>query len=150
MAVGWMAAAAVFGAMGAMGLGLALLVWLASHAAAGVLGVLAAGAVGLAVAGVRRGRARGAEASEALERAWVFVAGDVVRARGADVTAHQLASAMGTDEEHAQTLLTRLSAAGHVRVEVRDDAELAYRADPGDEPAAEPEEDRASKGLRTE
>jgi hypothetical protein len=156
MAVGWMAASWVFAAIGAMGLGLALLVWLASHAAGGVLAVGAVFAAGLAVAGARRSRARSAQAREALERAWLHVAGEVVAARGGELTAAQLAEAMRTDERHAEALLAQLSAAGRVRVEVRDDAELAYRTEAGDgasfgrEAADEPVEQGESKGRRAE
>jgi hypothetical protein len=56
----------------------------------------------------------------------------VLTARGAEVTAAQLAAEMHTDEDHAQSLLGRLSAHGRVRVDVRDDAELAYRVDEAD------------------
>jgi hypothetical protein len=129
MALGWTAAAVVLGAMAAMGLGLAGLVWLASHAVAIVVGAMAMGAMVLAVASARRAKTRGAESRSALEQAWGLVAGEVVRARPGETTAAELAKAMQTDEDHAQGLLTRLSTEGRVRVDVRDDAELAYRAE---------------------
>jgi hypothetical protein len=128
MAVGWMAAAAVLGAIAVMGLGLAALVWLASHAAALVVGVVAGAAGALAWSSRRRAKARGSESRAALDQAWEVAAGEVVRTRP-ETTAAELATAMQTDEDHAQALLASLSAAGRVRVDVRDDAELAYRAD---------------------
>jgi hypothetical protein len=129
MAVGWIAGAAVLGAIGVMGLGLALLLWLVSHFASIVLGGLAAGTGLLAMALARRARQRNAEAREAVDDAWELVAGEVLAARHGETTAPELARAMQTDEDHALTLLGRLSAKGRVRVDVRDDAELAYRSD---------------------
>jgi len=125
MAVGWTAAAVVLGAIAAMGLGLAALVWLASHGAGIVLGVVAGVAGALAWSSRRRAKARAAESRAALDQAWEIAAGEVVRARP-ETTAPQLAKEMQTDEAHAQGLLASLSAAGRVRVDVRDDAELAY------------------------
>ena len=129
MAVGWIAAAVVLGVMGVMGMGVAALVWLASHAAAIVLGAVAGVAGMLALASARRSRGRGAESRAAVERAWEIAAGEVVSARRGETTAPELAKAMLTDEDHAQALLASLSASGRVRVDVRDDAELAYTAE---------------------
>ena len=56
------------------------------------------------------------------------MAGEVLRARAAARRRRRdLAKTMRTDEHHAETMLARLSALGRARVEVRDDAELAYR-----------------------
>jgi hypothetical protein len=147
MAVGWTAAAIVLGTVGVLGIGLAALVWLATHAAAILLAVLAGVAGMLAAASVRRARARDAESQAAVERAWEVAAGEVVSARKGETTAAQLAAAMQTDEDHAQGLLALLSASGHVRVDVRDDAELAYHAEAtnAEEPAAEDEAAPARK-----
>lgn len=147
MALGWIAAAVVLGVVCVMGMGLASLVWLASHAAAIVVALVAGVAGMLAAAGARRARARNVESRAAVERAWEIAAGEVVSARGGETTAAQLAAAMQTDEDHAQGLLALLSASGHVRVDVRDDAELAYHADPvqTEEPTVEDEAERARK-----
>jgi hypothetical protein len=150
MAVGWLATASVLGAIGVMALGLALLVWLASHLAAGLLGAVAAGAIVLAVVTARRSRARGAEAADALDRAWVSVADEVLRGRRRDMTAAQLAEAMHTNEEHAQALLAQLSVGGRVRTAVRDDAELAYRVEDGEALADEEAEEAGGPRLRAE
>jgi hypothetical protein len=136
MAVGWIAGAVVVGAVGVMGLGLALLLWLASHLAGIVLGVLAVSTGLLAMALARRAKSRNAEAREAVDDAWELVAGEVLAARHGETTAPELAKAMQTDADHAQSLLGRLSAKGRVRVDVRDDAELAYRSDE-EQPAEE-------------
>ena len=127
MALGWLGASFVLGSIAAMALGVALLVWLASHLAAALLGVVALGAATLAVVSLRRSRRRRDEARAQLDEAWERVAGEVLRARGGDTTAADLARIMSTDEGHAEGLLARLSAHGHARVDVRDDAELAYR-----------------------
>jgi hypothetical protein len=127
MALGWLAAFFVLGAMAAMAVGVALLVALASHVAAGILGVVALVAVTLAVVSLRRSRARKGEARRELDQAWDHVASEVLGARRADTTAADLARIMKTDEAHAEGLLSRLSAHGRARVDVRDDAELAYR-----------------------
>jgi hypothetical protein len=129
MAVGWIAGAVVLGAVGVMGVGLALLLWLASHVVAGVLGVLAVCTGLLAAYFLRRARRRDTDARVAVDDAWELVAGEVLAARGGETTAAELAKAMQTDEDHAQSLLGRLSARGRVRVDVREDAELAYRAE---------------------
>jgi hypothetical protein len=127
MALGWLAASFVLGSIAAMTVGVALLVGLASHLAAAILGVLAFVTASLAVMSLRRRGARRAEANAALDQAWDRVAGEVLRARQVDTTAADLARIMSTSIEHAEGLLSRLSAHGGARVDVRDDAELAYR-----------------------
>lgn len=127
MALGWLAASFVLGAIGAMAVGVALLVGLVSHLAAALLGVVAVVAGVLAVSSLRRSRRRKAEARAELDQAWDRVAGEVLSARREDTTAADLARIMSTTEDHAEGLLSRLSAHGRARVDVRDDAELAYR-----------------------
>jgi hypothetical protein len=132
MALGWLGASFVLGSIAAMAVGVALLLWLASHVAAVLLGLVALGAATLAALSLGRSRRRKAEAREALDEAWQHVASEVLRARGGDTTAADLARIMSTDETHAEGLLGRLSALGHARVDVRDDAELAYRTSHAD------------------
>jgi type IV secretory pathway TrbD component len=131
MALGWVAAAFVLGAIAAMAAGVALLVWLASHPAAVILGVVALAAATLATVSLRRSRRRRGEARDELDQAWELVAGEVVRARRGDTTAPDLAKLLHTHVGHAEQLLAGLSAHGGARVDIRDDAELAYRIDDG-------------------
>ena len=138
MGVGWLGATFVFGSIASMAVGLALLVGLtASATAAVVLGALALAGAVLAVLCGRRAARANAEARAKLDDAWTYVADEVMHARVGEVTAKDLAKAMQTGEAHAEKLLARLSAAGRARVEVREDADLAYRpesehADPAD------------------
>jgi hypothetical protein len=128
--VGWLGATLVFGAIASMAIGVTLLVGLATSAMPTmVLGGLALAGVVLAVLSGRRVSRANAEARAKLEDAWAHVAEEVMRARVGEVTAKDLAKAMQTDETRAEKLLARLSAAGRARVEVRDDADLAYRAE---------------------
>jgi hypothetical protein len=130
MGVGWLGATLVFGSMASMAVGLALLVGIAASATpAVVLGALALAGAVLAVLSGRRAARANAEARAKLEDAWAHVAEEVMRARVGEVTAKDLAKAMQTDEPRAERLLARLSAAGRARVEVREDADLAYRPD---------------------
>jgi Flp pilus assembly protein TadB len=145
MALGWLAAFLVLGSIAAMAVGVALLVWFASHVAAAVLGVVALVASTLAVASLRRSRRQRAEAREQLDHAWDRVAGEVLGSRRGDTTAADLARIMSTKEEHAEGLLSRLSAHGGARVDVRDDAELAYRV--SDEGAVGGADDAESPGA---
>jgi hypothetical protein len=127
IALGWTAGALVLAATGTMALGLALLLWTFAHVAAFVLGAVAVTAgIGSGVAWARAG-ARRAEVRAKLDEAWGSVADEVVRARGDEITAAELARTMRTDEANAQALLSQLSAVGRVRVAVREDADLAYR-----------------------
>jgi hypothetical protein len=148
MAVGWAAAAVTLGMGGLVTLPLALLLWHAAHLAAMVLAVVAGAALTLAFAGATRSRARRAEARVQIDQAWTTVAGELLAARGADVTATDVARALQIDERYAETLLSELSAEGRVRVAVGDDAQLSYRPSPGadTEPAAAPTRDGARRG----
>jgi hypothetical protein len=128
--VGWLGATLVFGSIASMAVGLFLLVGLGAPVTpAVVLGALALAGIVLAVLSGRRAARANAEARAKLEDAWAHVAEEVMRVRVGEVTAKDLAKAMQTDETRAEKLLARLSAAGRVRVEVRDDADLAYRAE---------------------
>jgi hypothetical protein len=138
IAVGWTAAVVLFACVAVMGAGLGALLWSSSHLAAWIMTGIGAGAALLGIVSrVRAGR-RNAEARVALDDAWQRAANDVLRARGGELTAADLAQVMRTDEEHAEVLLSGLSAVGRARVEVRDDAELAYRVATGDVADDEP------------
>ncbi len=128
MAVGWVAAAIVLSGVAVIALPLAVLLWSAAHVAGLVLGTVAGMALALAVASTGRYRARGAEWRARLDDAWRMVADELLKARGnREVTASELALALRTDEGHAEALLSGLSAQGHARVAVGDDAQLSYR-----------------------
>jgi len=142
IAVGWKAAGVLLGGVALMAVGLAVLLWGLSRAAFAVVTVLAVGAAALAALTARRSGRSDREARDRLDRAWQKAAADVLRARGDEVTAAQLAKAMHTDEAHAEALLGQLSALGQARVDVRDDADLGYRI-AGDELAGEAEPERA-------
>ena len=128
MALGWLGASFVLFAIAAMATGVALLLWLASHLAGVILAVVAAVAGVLALGSLRRSRRQRDEAREQLDQAWESVAREVLAHRHGDMTAEELARMMRTDTGHAERLLSRLSVEGRVRVAVRDDAELTYRA----------------------
>jgi hypothetical protein len=127
MAVGWIAAALLFGAIGVVVLGFAPLLWLVSHVAAAVFAGLGGLAAMASAESARRAARCNAEVRAKLEDAWECVAREVIEGRDTEVTAPELARVMRTDDEHAEKLLMRLSAGGRVRVAVREDAELAYR-----------------------
>lgn len=143
IAVGWLGATLVFGAIASMAVGVELLVGIAtSTTAAVVLGLLALAGAVLAVLSGRRAAQSNAEARAKLENAWVHVAEEVMRARVGEVTAKDLARAMQTDEPRAERLLTHLSATGRARVEVREDADLVYRTTDEHEAQAIPQSRR--------
>jgi hypothetical protein len=133
MAFAWTAAALTLAATGVMALGSAALLAAVWHAAALALGVVAGAALLLAALSWARAKRRRASARAQIDEAWEIVAAEVLRARGGETTAGELATAMRTDTPHAEALLGRLSAGGRVRVEVRDDAELGYGYEAGDE-----------------
>ena len=150
MALGWLAASFVLGSIAAMAVGVALLVGLASHFAAALLGVVGVVAATLAVVSLRRSGRRRAEAREQLDHAWDRVAGEVLGSRSGDTTAADLARIMSTKEDHAEGLLSRLSAHGRARVDVRDDAELAYQvSDAGAIPGKDDTESPEAADRRT-
>jgi hypothetical protein len=132
MAIGWAAGGVVLLATGVIALPVVLLLWSIPIAHVAALAVASVAAAALALAGLSaaRYRARAAEARAKLEEAWRSVADELLRARGVDVTAPDLARALRTDEAHAEALLSGLSSEGHARVAVDDDAQLSYRFAP--------------------
>jgi hypothetical protein len=124
-----------------MAFALAGILWFASSAAALVLSCVAAAASLLAWLSARRAKGCGAQARARLDAAWELVAGEVLVAQS-EMTAPELALTMRTEPEHAEALLQKLSAQGRVRVAVREDAELGYRYDAGEEAAV-----RAERGA---
>jgi type IV secretory pathway TrbD component len=128
IAVGWTAAAIVLGATAAMATGVGLLLWHASHAAGGAIAALGMVATTLAVFFSSRARRAGRARATRLESAWESVAGEILQSRGGALTATDLARALYTDETHAETLLSHLSAGGRARVAVTELADLSYQA----------------------
>lgn len=148
IALGWTVAAFALGSVAVMGAVMALLVGLASHFAGFVVAVFALVAGVNAAFYARNARRRRAEAQKALDQAWELVAGEVLRARPGDTTAADLARAMHTDERHAESLLAHLSAEGRARVDVRDDAELAYHGAAPEEAPEDAEADASRMRVR--
>jgi hypothetical protein len=128
IAAGWTAAAGVLGATATMAAGVALLVGHASHAAGAVIAALGVGAGLSTAACAARARKADQERAARLDAAWESVAGEVLRTRDGDVTASELARVLWTDDAHAETLLSRLSAGGRARVAVTEHADLSYRS----------------------
>jgi len=126
MAFGWTAAALMLALSAMMALGLAGLLALVARLPALLMGALGAGAAALALGMRGRAKKRDAEAQGALELAWESVADEVLRARGRDVTAKELAALMRTDEARAERMLASLAAKDRARVEIDEDAELRY------------------------
>ncbi len=127
MAVGWWAGAAMTGASALMAAGIALLLWHASHVAAGTIAALGAALALVAAACTFRARRSDQDTTIRLEAAWASVAGELLRARGGAITAAELAYALRTDEGHAEALLAKLSADGRARVAVTEQSDLSYR-----------------------
>jgi hypothetical protein len=126
MAIGWRAAALVLSAVGVMAIVLAALLWRVALVAGFVLAAMALVAAVIGLGGSQRARRRDTEARAELDEAWSMVAEEVLRARGRETTAAQLAVAMQTDEQTAEALLAMVAARDGARVQVTDDAELTY------------------------
>jgi hypothetical protein len=74
----------------------------------------------------RAKKADGAARDKMVE-AWAFVAGEVLKSLGREVTAPQLAQAMRTSEAHAEAVLKKLSVDDRVGMRVSDeDAQIYY------------------------
>jgi type IV secretory pathway TrbD component len=146
MAVGWIAAAMLFGAIAVVVLGFVPLLWLVSHGAAAIFAALGGVAAFTSAESARRAARCNAEVRAKLEDAWERVAREVIEGHDVGMTAPELARVMRTDDDHAERLLMRLSAGGRVRVAVREDAELAYRG--ADQLPAEPAETVHVPGRR--
>jgi hypothetical protein len=146
IAIGWVAAAIVLFASALIALPIVLLLWSHAHVAAVVVASVAGTSMALGAVSATRYRARNAEARAKLDDAWRTVADELLRARGMDVTAPELARALQTDDAHAESLLSELSAEGHARVAVGDDAQLSYRFT--SEAEAEPDDASPSRTAR--
>jgi hypothetical protein len=129
MALGWTGAAVTLWALAVTATALAALLALASWLTASVLAAVAAIAGLVAAYAMRRAKNKRADARARLDEAWEQVAGELLGARGDQMTADDVARTMHTERDHAEGLLARLSARGNVRVVVRDDADLGYGAD---------------------
>ena len=127
IAVGWTAGVVLLACIAVMAAGVAALLWTSAHVGALVLTGIGVGSALLAIISRGRAAAGNAKARAALEEAWQRAASEILEARAGELTAAQLADVMRTDDAHAEALLSGLSATGRARVEVRDDAELAYR-----------------------
>ncbi len=128
IAFGWTAGMVVFVMSSLFALGLGALLLLVAWLPAAILGGI--GVVAFVMGMAMRGRARKNDdvAQTDLEAAWESVAHEVLRARGGELTAKELAQVMRTTEPHAETMLTALSVNDRARIDVGDDAELRYSA----------------------
>jgi hypothetical protein len=80
----------------------------------------------LAVRARSRAHRADADASEALERAWLAAAEDVTSHAKNGVTVAELASRLKIDATKAEKLLTELAVHDRTRIDVDDDAEVRY------------------------
>ena len=153
ISVGWAAGAVALAVGAAMAAALALVTWTAhvGHGAAAAFGAIALAASLVASACAARGRRAGVRQVAHLDDAWELVADEVLRARGRALTAADLATAMSTQEAHAERLLSKLSVEGRVRVAVSEAADLSYQpADAAPEvDARAPGQASAEPGQRT-
>jgi hypothetical protein len=125
----WGAGALVLALTALMGTALAAILWGASHVAGGTLGALAAALLGFAWRASSRAGGRRREAKRELDAAWRDGALALLRARGGDATAAELAEEMRVDEADADALLTELGGHDRVRVEIGDEGTVRYRAE---------------------
>lgn len=79
-----------------------------------------------AVLAWRRAQAQAKQVDNSLDDAWTLVASDLMRQRGSELTATDLAQAMRLSEEQAELLLARLSVQDFVRARVTDEGDIAY------------------------
>jgi hypothetical protein len=142
MALGWGAGALVLALSCVFVAAMAwLLVAVQAHASAAILAVVALGAAALGAVAGGRARTQRRRVRESLDLAWQRAAEDVLATRGARglvqaLRPSELAATLRTSEPHAERLLSALSAEGRIRVQVFDDAELAYAAPAGEDEQA--------------
>ena len=125
----WRVAAAVVAAFGALSLFVTLLTL--AFISPGVLattGLLAAVSVPFVLAALAWLRARRyvRDRDAAIEQAWISVASDVLREKGGELDAREIASLLRLDEAQAEQLLARLDVESIVRTRVTDAGELLY------------------------
>lgn len=128
-AAGWKVGAGVAGASGLLALLVALLVLgIATPGVILTLLTLLMVSIPFAFAFVawRRAKKSAGEVDRYLDDAWTLVASDLMRQRGAELTASDLAHAMRLSEEQAELLLARLSVQDFVRARVTDEGDIAY------------------------
>ena len=138
--------------LGSFGLSLLVTLFVLSVAAPGLigsLGALFACAVPLAlgVYALRKAASTQHESELALDQAWLLVASDLLRERGSELKADELARALRIDEVRAELLLAELSVNDfvHARVESEPDASDRVRIAFEAEPEALPEPEAAEK-----
>jgi hypothetical protein len=74
----------------------------------------------------RRAQRHAKEIEHSLDDAWALVASDLLRQRGTELTAAELATAMRSSEQQAELVLARLNVDDLVRARVTEDGEIAY------------------------
>lgn len=126
----WSVAAGVSGAVGAVSLAVVLLFFLALSPGFFVTAFAFLAALlplALAAFGVVQSRRKRAGVEPALLEGWQSVAQEIIDARK-EVTSGELAKALRTTPEHAETLLAHLLANGDVTSPIPDDGEVRYRS----------------------
>ena len=73
-----------------------------------------------------KGKKLSAEFEQSLERAWTMVAADVLRHRGDELTAEELARTMRIEEPVAEQLLAMLQVQDFIKARVTSEGELVY------------------------
>ena len=125
----WKVGAASAGGFGLLSLLVALIVLgIASPGFIAILAtlVLVSAPLLLAVLAWRQAGKSKKDVERALDDAWALVASDLMRQRGAELTAGELARSMRITEEQAELLLARLSVQDFVRARVTDEGDIAY------------------------
>jgi hypothetical protein len=142
----WRSGAAVVGGLGILSVLVTLLVLAAVDV--GVLAMLVALAaafspLAIAVVAWRRSRRTMSERDEALDQAWALVAGDVLRDKGRELTAEELAQVMRLDPAGAEQQLAELNVHDFVRARVTEAGDVVYESVRPTVEAEELEADRA-------
>ncbi len=128
-AAAWKVGAGSVGAFGAFSLLIALIVLgIASPGLIATLATLLVVSVPFvfAVLAWRRATRQSADIDRSLDDAWTLVASDLMRQRGSEATAADLARAMRVSEAQAELILARLSVQDFVRARVTDEGDIAY------------------------
>ncbi|MFO0566541.1 MAG: zinc ribbon domain-containing protein [Polyangiaceae bacterium] len=125
----WLTASGVVGGFALLSLVVALLV--VASVGTGLVGTLAmfgATAVPFLVSALAwsKARTRGKDRDAALSSAWTLVASDVLRSRGGEVEADELAKILRIDLERAEQVLAELNLHDFVRARVTEEGDIAY------------------------
>lgn len=127
------AASLVFFLMAAFATLVAVAAWPAALVAKLLLLALAVTPTALGVRARGNASTSTSKAEEAMDRAWLAAAADVVTRSKKGVTASELAKRLKIDDERADKLLTELAVNDRTRIDVDDEAEVRYSVHPDDQ-----------------